>query len=118
MVASGAVAYLELFELGFGGATTKLISEDASVRPEVALRTLNTTFFVLVPLGLIALVGGVGLSFAMPHLVHIGPDHSATVIIVNPPRPGPGASIPGDTFGGALVGHQRYDLLWPRPMPR
>ena len=53
VVASGAVAYLELFELGFGGATTKLISEDASVRPALALRTLNTTFFVLVPLGLI-----------------------------------------------------------------
>jgi O-antigen/teichoic acid export membrane protein len=85
VVASGAVTYLELFELGFGGATTKLISEDADVRPELALRTLNTNFFVLVPLGLIALAVGVGLSFAMPHLVHVSPDQR--------------------------VGHQRYDLL-------
>src|SRR5580704_10484996 len=87
VVASGAVVYLELFELGFGGATTKLIAEDASVRPDSALRTLNTTFFVLLPLGLLALLGGVGLAFALA------------------------TSIPGDTFGGALVGHQRYDLL-------
>jgi O-antigen/teichoic acid export membrane protein len=71
VVAGGAVAYLELFELGFGGATTKLIAEDASVRPEQAVRTLNTTFFVLVPLGLIALVAGVGLAFALPHIVHV-----------------------------------------------
>jgi len=112
VVASGAVAYLELFELGFGGATTKLISEDASVRPELALRTLNTTFFVLVPLGLIALLAGVGLSFALPHLVHVAPNQGTEVVVVVVLLAlGLAASIPGDTFGGALVGHQRYDLL-------
>ncbi len=112
VVASGAVAYLELFELGFGGATTKLISEDASVRPEQALRTLNTTFFVLVPLGIIALVVGVGLSFALPHLVHVPTDQrDGVIVVVVLLALGLAASIPGDTFGGALVGHQRYDLL-------
>ena len=112
VVASGAVAYLELFELGFGGATTKLISEDASVRPEQALRTLNTTFFVLVPLGIIALVVGVGLSFVLPHLVHVPTDQrDGVIVVVVLLALGLAASIPGDTFGGALVGHQRYDLL-------
>ncbi len=112
VVAGGAVAYLELFELGFGGATTKLISEDASVRPEQAVRTLNTTFFVLVPLGLIALVAGLGLAFALPHIVHVAPDlRSAFVAVVAVLGVALAVSIPGDSFGGALVGHQRYDLL-------
>ncbi len=112
VVASGAVAYLELFELGFGGATTKLIAEDASVRPAAALRTLNTTFFVLIPLGVLAMVVGVGLSFALPHLVHVPIDQrDGVIVVVVVLALGLAASIPGDTFGGALVGHQRYDLL-------
>jgi O-antigen/teichoic acid export membrane protein len=112
VVASGAVLYLELFELGFGGATTKLIAEDASVRPDAAIRTLNTTFFVLVPLGVIALFAGVGLAFALPHLVHVATsERGAELVIVIVLALGLAASIPGDTFGGALVGQQRYDLL-------
>jgi O-antigen/teichoic acid export membrane protein len=112
VVAGGAVAYLELFELGFGGATTKLIAEDASIRPQQALRTLNTTFFVLVPLGLIALGAGVGLAFALPHIVHVAGDlRTSFVVVVAVLAVALAVSIPGDTFGGALVGHQRYDLL-------
>ena len=112
VVAGGAVAYLELFELGFGGATTKLIAEDASVRPQQAVRTLNTTFFVLVPLGVIALVAGVGLAFALPHIVHVTANlRTSFVVVVAVLAVALAVSIPGDTFGGALVGHQRYDLL-------
>ncbi|HUI04225.1 MAG TPA: lipopolysaccharide biosynthesis protein [Acidimicrobiales bacterium] len=112
VVASGAVVYLELFELGFGAASTKLIAEDASFRPESALRTLNTTFFVLVPLGALALVGGVGLAFALQHIVHVSPQlRGESVAVVILLAVALATSIPGDTFGGALVGHQRYDLL-------
>ena len=112
VVASGAVVYLELFELGFGAASTKLIAEDASIRPDTAVRTLNTTFFVLVPLGVLALAGGVGLAFALPHMVHVAPqlrgDSFAVVILLAVAL---ATSIPGDSFGGALIGHQRYDLM-------
>jgi O-antigen/teichoic acid export membrane protein len=112
VVAGGAVAYLELFELGFGGATTKLIAEDASIRPEQAVRTLNTTFFVLVPLGVVALIAGVGLAFGLPHIVHVATDlRTSFVVVVAVLAVALAVSIPGDTFGGALVGHQRYDLL-------
>ena len=111
VVASSSVAYLELFELGFGGATIKLVAEDASVRPERALRTLNTTFFVLLPLGVIALGAGVGLSFVLPHLVHISGRQDGVVLLVILLAFGLAVSIPGDSFGGALIGHQRYDLL-------
>jgi len=111
VVASGAVIYLELFELGFGGATTKLIAEDATVRPDQALRTLNTTFFVLVPLGVIALLFGGGLSFALPHIIHVAANqHNEVIVVVAVLALALAVSIPGDTFGGALVGHQRYDM--------
>ena len=112
VLASSAVAYLELFELGFGGATTKLIAEDALVRPAAALTTLNTTFFVLVPLGLLALLAGIVLSFLFPGLVHVAPHlRTQVTVVVAVLAFGLAVSIPGDTFGGALVGHQRYDLL-------
>ena len=51
ILASSVVTYLQLFAAGFGGATTRLVAEDAAERPEVAVRTLNTTFFVLLPWG-------------------------------------------------------------------
>ena len=113
VVASGAVAYLELFELGFGGATTKLIAEDATVRPEQALRTLNTTFFVLRPAGAPGLGGRSGPRVRLPaHRARTGPTSTEVIVVVVILAFGAWpTSIPGDTFGGALVGHQRYDLL-------
>ncbi len=112
LLASSVVIYLELFELGFGGATTKLIAENANVRPERALRTLNTTFFALVPLGLAALAAGVGIAFAFPSVMHVTPAlHNQVIVVVLILAFGLAVSIPGDTFGGALMGHQRYDLL-------
>jgi O-antigen/teichoic acid export membrane protein len=112
VLASSVVVYLELFELGFGGATTKLIAENASARPEQALRTLNTTFFALIPLGLVAMVAGVGMAFAFPVVMHVPPHlHDQVIVVVLVLAFGLSVSIPGDTFGGALMGHQRYDLL-------
>ena len=112
VLASSVVIYLELFELGFGGATTKLIAENASMRPEQAVRTLNTTFFSLIPLGVIALGSGVGIAFAFPGVMHVTPQlHHQVIVVVLVLAVGLAVSIPGDTFGGALMGHQRYDLL-------
>jgi O-antigen/teichoic acid export membrane protein len=112
ILASTVVAYLELFELGFGGASTKLIAEDAHVRPDQAVRMINTTFFVLVPLGFIALGVGVGIAFVFPSAVHVAAGlHDQVVICVAVLAVGLAVSIPGDTFGGSLMGHQRFDLL-------
>lgn len=41
-LAGTVIGYLELFELGFGRATVKLIAEDAGRRPDAVVRTLNT----------------------------------------------------------------------------
>jgi len=112
VLSSTVVAYLELFELGFGGATTKLVAEDAHVRPDQAVRMINTTFFVLVPMGLIALGTGIGIAFVFPSIVHVSPVlHDQVIICVAVLAVGLAVSIPGDTFGGALMGHQRFDLL-------
>jgi O-antigen/teichoic acid export membrane protein len=112
VLASSIVAYLELLELGFGSATTKLISEDADVRPDQVVRTLNTNFFVLVPLGVLALGLGVGVAVVFPHFVHVGTNlRDQVAVVVAVLAVGLAISIPGDAFGGALMGHQRFDLL-------
>jgi len=112
VLASTVVAYLELFELGFGGASTKLVAEDAHVRPDQAVRMINTTFFVLVPMGAIALVVGVVIAYFFPHIVHIPSGMNRQVFIcVAVLAVGLAVSIPGDTFGGSLGGYQRFDLL-------
>jgi O-antigen/teichoic acid export membrane protein len=112
VLASTVVAYLELFELGFGGATAKLVAEDAHVRPDQAVRMINTTFFVLVPMGVIALGVGIGVAFAFPGAVHVAAGlHDQVIICVAVLAVGLAVSIPGDTFGGSLMAHQRFDLL-------
>ena len=112
VLATTVVAYLELFELGFGGATTKLVAEDAHVRPDQAVRMINTTFFVLVPMGIIALGVGVVVAFLFPGIVHVASGlHDQVIVCVAVLAVGLAVSIPGDTFGGSLMGHQRFDLL-------
>jgi len=112
ILASSVVTYLQLFAAGFGGATTRLVAEDATVRPEAAVRTLNTTFFVLVPLGALALGAGIGVAFAFPAVFHVAPAlHTDVVVAVAVLAVAMAAALPCDTFGGALLGHQRFDLL-------
>jgi O-antigen/teichoic acid export membrane protein len=112
ILASSVVMYLQLFAAGFGGATTRLVAEDAAERPEVAVRTLNTTFFVLLPMGALALVAGIVLAFFFPSIVHVNPGMRTEVVIaVAVLAVAAAAALPADTFGGALLGHQRFDLL-------
>jgi O-antigen/teichoic acid export membrane protein len=112
VLASTAVAYLELFDLGFGAATTKLVAEDAHVRPHQAVGMINTTFFVMVPMGIVALGAGVAVAFFFPGIVHVSAGlHDQVIVCVAILAVGLAVSIPGDTFGGSLMGHQRFDLL-------
>ena len=112
ILASSVVTYLQVFAAGFGGATTKLVAEDAAERPQAALRTLNTTFFVLVPMALVALAVGCVLAFFFPSIVHVPHSlHDKVIIAVAVLSVGLAAALPCDTFGGALLGYQRFDLL-------
>lgn len=111
VLAGGMTGYLELLEFGFGAATTKLIAEDAGKRPQEVSGTLSTSFFVLSGFGLIALVAGGMLALGAPRWFRItGELHTETKIVVALLALTIAASLPGDSFGGALAGHQRYDL--------
>jgi O-antigen/teichoic acid export membrane protein len=107
------VQYLELLELGFSGATVTAIARHNAAGDRRSLeRTVNTTFFTLVPLGFVALLVSIGLAVVLPSLVHVSPSLVSTTrwlvlllgldIVV---------SIPMDTFGGGLVAIHRFDIL-------
>jgi O-antigen/teichoic acid export membrane protein len=112
ILASSVIGYLELFEFGFSGSAIKLIAEDANVRPQRAVRTLNTALGVLLPLGILALGLGVAISLLAPDLFKIPPGmRGQAVVVFAVLATGLAVSIPGDVFGGALQGFQRFDLL-------
>lgn len=111
-LAVSMIGYLELLEFGFGVATTKLIAEDAGIRPESVIRTFNTSFFTLIVMGLVALVLGAVVAIFAPSWFDVPAElrtEAAGAIAVL--TIAMAVSIPGDSFGGALAGHQRYDLL-------
>jgi len=112
VLAGSVVGYLEILELGFGTATTKLIAEDADKRTERVLRTLNTNVFVLTVMGFLALIGGLVMSYYAPAWFNVPPDlESATQKAFVILTVAIAVSIPFDTFGGALNAYQRLDLL-------
>jgi O-antigen/teichoic acid export membrane protein len=107
------VQYLELLELGFAGATVATIARHHASGDRRSLdRTVNTTFFTLIPLGFVALLVSVGLAVVLPSLVHVSPALvSATRWLVLLLGIDIVVSIPMDTFGGGLVAIHRFDIL-------
>ena len=112
--AGSFVLYLELFEFGFGAATIKYVAAHAATGDDAALRsTVSTSFWVLCVPGVaaMALGGLVALAFPSifgglsPSVAHAG---QVVILLVSFDL---ALSIPGDTFGGTLVGLQRYDLI-------
>jgi O-antigen/teichoic acid export membrane protein len=112
--AGSFVLYLELFEFGFGAATIKYVASHAATGDQAALqRTVSTSFWVLCIPGLAALALGAGVALAFPHIFGgLSPSeaHAGQVVILLVSFD-LALSIPGDTFGGTLVGLQRYDLI-------
>jgi O-antigen/teichoic acid export membrane protein len=107
-----AVAYLELFELGFSTTTTKLVAEDVDRRPDGVVRTLNTNVAVLAVLGILAIVLGLSIATQVPLWFHVPPHlrseaRDAFVIMTVAIA----ISIPLDALGGALNAYQRVDLV-------
>jgi O-antigen/teichoic acid export membrane protein len=112
VLAGSVILYLELFEFGFGAATTKLVAEDAHADPDAVVRTVNTSIAVLAGLGAVALLTGLVTAafsanwFDVPAGLE-GPTMAVFAIL----SVSLAISIPADTFGGALLGHQRGDLV-------
>lgn len=112
VLAGATSSYLELFELGFGVATTKLVAEDAGRDTPSLLKTVNSSLAVLSLLGVAAIVVGLLVSALAPFIFQI-PDglRGEAFVVFALLTVTIGISIPGDVFGGVLAGHQRYDLL-------
>lgn len=111
-LAVSLTSYLELFEFGFGAATTKTVAEDAGRRPERVVRTLNTSLVVLTVLGSLAGLTALVLAAGSPSWFSFPEDlRTQGAVAVGVMGLALAVSVPGDAFGGALAGHQRYDLL-------
>jgi O-antigen/teichoic acid export membrane protein len=112
---AGSLAlYLELFEFGFGAATVKYVAGFAATGDTTGIRrTIATSFYALCIPGALSLLVGALVALAFPSIFPgLSPEvaHAAqvTILLVSFDL---ALSIPGDTFGGTLMGLQRYDIV-------
>lgn len=105
--------YLELLEFGFGGATVKKIAQlDAVGTRDELRRATATTFWILAVPGAVALAAGIVISIFFGSIFDIPPElETAALVVCLLITLDLALSIPSDTFGGVLIGLQRYDLL-------
>lgn len=105
--------YLELLEFGFGKATPKFVAEYTARGDARAVRaTIATSFWILAALGAIAVVVGAVIAAFFPSLFGVSEELATpaqiliVLILVDL-----AISIPSDTFGGVLMGLQRFYLI-------
>jgi O-antigen/teichoic acid export membrane protein len=112
LVASFAL-YLELLEFGFGKATPKFVAEYAARGDDRGLRaTVATSFWILACFGAVAVVVGAAIAALFPSLFGVsGELAAASQILIVLILLDLAISIPVDTFGGVLVGLQRFYLI-------
>ncbi len=113
-VLAGSLAlYLELLEFGFGLATVKFVAHHSSLNDRPGLvRVVATSFWILAVPGVIALVLGAGIALAFSHIFTVPADlETAAAVVVLVIAFDLALSIPSDTFGGTLLGLQRFDLV-------
>jgi O-antigen/teichoic acid export membrane protein len=110
----GLIPYFELLELGFGNATVTYVAKHhAADEPDLVRRSINTSFFLLmVPAAIGAGIVAI-LAVFLPHIVHsiphdLLPQARGLLLLLALDML---VSIPMDTFGGALIAIQRYDLV-------
>jgi O-antigen/teichoic acid export membrane protein len=112
VVVGSMILYLELLEFGFGTATIKYVAEFEALEDRDRLRSaITTSFWVLALPGLVALLIGLAAAALFPYFIDIRESsEGAARLLVVMLAANMAISIPGDTFGGALIGLQRYDL--------
>lgn len=105
--------YLELLEFGFGKAAPKFVAEYAARGDERGLRaTIATSFWILAALGSVAAVIGALVAALFPSMFGISPELAgAAQILILLVLADLAISIPSDTFGGVLMGLQRFYLV-------
>ena len=113
VLVSSSVVYLNLLQFGFGQATTKYVAEGLAVDDRSKVRrAVSTSVAALSFPGLLLLLAAPGLALLVPVIFNVPADlrHAAIVVallsIVDL-----AVAIPADTFGAAIAGAQRYELL-------
>jgi O-antigen/teichoic acid export membrane protein len=105
--------YLELLEFGFGKAAPKFVAEYSARGDEPGLRaTIATSFWILAGLGSVAAMIGAVVAALFPSIFGISAElSSAAQILILLVLLDLAISIPADTFGGVLMGLQRFYLV-------
>lgn len=108
------IPFLELLELGFANVTVAFVGRHIELgENEKVGATINTSFLILSVLGVIAFVGVVLFTIFLPDIITtipkslVGQAQFLLLLMAFDMA----LSIPMDTFGGALVALQRFDLL-------
>ncbi len=108
------IPFLEVLELGFGSATVSFVSRHLELEDEERVETtVNTSFFILSVLGVVAFAGVLVFTIFLPDIVTsipkslVGQAQFLLLLLAFDMA----LSIPMDTFGGVLVALQRFDLL-------
>jgi glycosyltransferase involved in cell wall biosynthesis/O-antigen/teichoic acid export membrane protein len=118
VLVTSSVFYFDLLKFGFSRAAIKYVAE-SSARGDLdrVRRVIATSCAALALPGLLLLIAAPGLALLFPHifdsaLYRAHPDlKTAAVILVFLSVADMALAIPFDTFGSALMGFQRYDLL-------
>lgn len=105
--------YLELLEFGFGKAAPKFVAEFAARGDDRGVRaTIATSFWILAALGSVAAVVGAVVAALFPSLFGISSELAgAAQVLILLVLLDLSISIPSDTFGGVLMGLQRFYLV-------
>ena len=113
VLVGATIAYVELLDLGFGGAVVSAVARVSAADDQDGLeRTLNSAFFLLLGLGVVALMAAILAAVILPIAMHLsGSLESTTQALLLLLGFAMAVSVPMDTFGCGLVALQRYDLL-------
>jgi O-antigen/teichoic acid export membrane protein len=108
------IPFLELLELGFANVTVAFVGRHLELEEdEKVASTINTSFLILSVLGVIAFAGVVVFTIFLPDIIKTIPKSlmGQAQFLLLLFAFDMALSIPMDTFGGALIGLQRFDLV-------
>lgn len=101
-----------LLDLGLASATVRYVAKyDALGERYLVVRTLATSFWLLLVLGLLALVAGTILAPLFPLLFHVVGSKTSASVLVLLTAASIAVTLVGGAFQGLLAGLQRYSAL-------
>ncbi|HVV52165.1 MAG TPA: oligosaccharide flippase family protein [Polyangia bacterium] len=110
---TSSVLYYSLLQFGLGRATVKFLASAQAVGDlDRARRVISTSFLSLSVPALALIAASPGIAFLFPEIFHLPEGYrTAAMVLVVLSTIDFAIGMPSDTFGGALVGLQRFDLL-------